>query len=196
MPEGSPAEGLVITHGAGANCESPLLVAVANAFASSGMAVLRCNLPFRQRRRFGPPLPVNAQEDRNGLAKAVSELRRIVSGRVFLGGHSYGGRQASILASEAPDICSGLLLLSYPLHPPNKPAQRRTEHLPRLGTAALFVHGTKDPFGSAEELSEALDLIPAPHALSPVENAGHDLAKGKFDISQHVVAPFMTLMAR
>ena len=74
-------------------------------------------------------------------------LRGRVGGPVVLGGHSYGGRQATMLAAEEPGVAEALLLLSYPLHPPNKPAQLRTAHFPQLRTPALFVSGTKDPFG-------------------------------------------------
>jgi predicted alpha/beta-hydrolase family hydrolase len=187
----SPAnKGLVLTHGAGANCQTPLLVATANAFADAGFHVLRYDLPFRQRRRFGPPHPSQAADDRNGLRSAVSSLRSLFSGPVFLGGHSYGGRQASILASEDPAVTECLLLLSYPLHPPKKPAQLRTAHFPSLRTPALFVHGTADPFGTVGELREALRLIPAATALSIVEGAGHDLKGGKCDIRALAVERF------
>jgi predicted alpha/beta-hydrolase family hydrolase len=160
-PANSINVGLVLTHGAGGNCEGPLLVALANAFSYAGVMVLRCDLPFRQRKRFGPPVPASAEENRAGLRDAVTAVRALGSGQVFLGGHSYGGRQASILAAEEPDLADALLLLSYPLHPPNKPRQLRTEHLPNLRIPALFVHGTKDPFGSIEEMRGALHVIPA-----------------------------------
>ena len=102
------------------------------------------------------------------------------SRRIFLGGHSYGGRQSSMLCAEEPGLVSGLLLLSYPLHPPRKPEQQRTQHLPDLRTPTLFVHGTRDPFGSIDELQRAMKMIPAKTKLLPVEGAGHDLGfKGK-----------------
>jgi hypothetical protein len=88
-----------------------------------------------------------------------------------------------MLAAEQPGIADSLLLLSYPLHPPNRPDQLRTGHFPGLRTPARFVHGTKDPFGSPEELREAMALIPAPTELIVVEGAGHDLARGKFELA-------------
>jgi predicted alpha/beta-hydrolase family hydrolase len=106
-PENGSGDGLVLTHGAGANCHAPLLIAVANAFSQSGIAVLRCDLPFRQKRPQGPPPRGSAEMDQQGLREAVHYLRRAITGRVFLGGHSYGGRQASMLAaSYACVICS------------------------------------------------------------------------------------------
>ncbi|HLK52628.1 MAG TPA: alpha/beta fold hydrolase, partial [Candidatus Angelobacter sp.] len=134
-------DALVLTHGAGANCQSKLLTAAANAFTDAGYWVLRCDLPFRQSRPHGPPFPAMAPRDREGLRRAVEILRLKTSGRIFLGGHSYGGRHASILAAEQPQLAAGLLLLSYPLHPPRKPTELRTAHFPQLNTPALFVHG-------------------------------------------------------
>src|SRR5689334_14816638 len=106
--ETSLGPGLVLTHGAGGNCEAPLLVQIARTFASSGISVLRVDLPFRQKKRFGPPYPATAAHDREGLRDAVVAIRELVAGPVYLGGHSYGGRQASILASEDPDLASAL----------------------------------------------------------------------------------------
>jgi uncharacterized protein len=94
---------------------------------------------------------------------------------VFLGGHSYGGRQASMLAADQPGLMDGLLLLSYPLHPPQKPAELRTAHFPRLQTPALFVSGNCDGFGSIDELGSALKLIPARTELLSIPGAGHEL---------------------
>src|SRR5437763_16155829 len=92
-PANSNGEALILTHGAGSNCNAPLLIALADAFAAQGFAVLRCDLPFRQERGTGPPFPGNAERDRDGLRNAVAEVQKFVSGRIFLGGHSYGGRQ-------------------------------------------------------------------------------------------------------
>ena len=182
LPAKPSNDGLVLTHGAGANCQAPLLITIAEAFVSAGFTVLRCDLPFRQKRPSGPPHPSQAAEDRQGLKAAIAALRKKSPGRIVLGGHSYGGRQASILASEDPTVCDALLLLSYPLHPPGKPAQLRTSHFSQLEIRSLFVHGTKDPFGTIEELQAALHLIPAAKDLSIVEGAGHDLKRGRFAI--------------
>src|SRR5271154_5606629 len=103
QPENPTGDGLVLTHGAGANSNAPLLVAVASALVERRHTVLRCDLPFRQQRPFGPPHPGGAARDRAGLKKAVASMRGIVSGRVFLGGHSYGGRQATMLCAEEPE---------------------------------------------------------------------------------------------
>ena len=80
-----------------------------------------------------------------------------------------------MLAAENPQLADGLLLLSYPLHPPRKPEQPRTAHFPKLSTPALFVHGGRDPFGSPDEMRSAIKLIPARTELVPIQGAGHDL---------------------
>lgn len=182
-PRTPSGDALVLAHGAGSNCRAPLLASVAAAFAEAGFTVLRCDLPYRQKRPHGPPFPGEAAQDREGLRNAVSALRKLGPDgsfrRIFLGGHSYGGRQATMLAAEDPGMASGLMLLSYPLHPPLRPAQLRTAHFPSLRALSFFVQGTRDPFGSLEEMAAALKLIPARTSLWPLEGAGHDLGLGR-----------------
>jgi hypothetical protein len=167
--------GLILAHGAGSNSQAPLLVALADAFCAAGVTVLRVDLPYRQVRPHGPPGPGDATRDREGLQNAVAEMRKIVPERVLLGGHSYGGRQATMLCAAEPELVSGLLLMSYPLHPPRRPEQLRVQHLPNLRNPSLFVHGTRDPFGSIEEIQGALKLVAGETGLLAVEGAGHDL---------------------
>ena len=183
-PDNASGDALALTHGAGGNHAAPVLVAVANAFCGIGFTVLRFDLPFRQRRPTGPPSPHSAAQDREGIRRAVSELRKLAPGRVILGGHSYGGRQSTMLAADEPGVAHALLLLSYPLHPPKKPEQLRTQHFPQLKTPSVFVHGTSDGFGTIEEMTTALTLIPAGAALLPVQGAGHDLKRGKIEWEQ------------
>jgi len=204
-PETPNGDGLVLTHGAGGNAQAPLLRALAETFATAGYTVLRCNLPYRQTRSFGPPGRADGARDRAGLKHAIAALQKMLrkiddegaplladvarsagfreqnaSGKCYLAGHSYGGRQSSMLCAEEPGLVPALLLLSYPLHPPNRPTQQKTQHLPDLRTPTLFVSGTRDPFGSIEELQQALKMIPAKTRLLPIQDAGHDLGfKGK-----------------
>ena len=191
-PTQAPTDALILTHGAGSNCHAPLLVALANLFAQSGYLVLRCDLPFRQVRPTGPPRPGDALRDRQGLANSVASVKELVSGRIFLGGHSYGGRQSTMLVAEHPELVSGLLLLSYPLHPPRNPQQLRVQHLPNLAVRSLFVHGT------IQELQSALKLIPGDTRLFTVDGAGHDLGfKGKKtgeELPIRIVEAFSQLM--
>jgi predicted alpha/beta-hydrolase family hydrolase len=195
-PEAPNGNVLVLAHSAGGDCQSNLLQAIAGAFSESGFFVLRINLPFRQERQHGPPFPGIGARDRQGLRRAVAVMHERTRGPVYLGGHSYGGRQATMLAADHPDIVPGLLLLSYPLHPPRKPAQLRTAHFPRLTAPALFVHGSRDPFGLLDEMNTALELIPGRHSLLPVEGAGHELLGRKTppDFPDQVVTHFRTFM--
>src|SRR5205823_6471170 len=110
---------------------------------------------------------------------ALEVLGKVTPGPLYLGGHSYGGRQASMLAADDPQIARALLLTSYPLHPPGKPAQLRVQHFPQLRIPALFAIGTRDPFGSVEELETACQMIPAATSVVVVEGAGHDLGYGR-----------------
>jgi predicted alpha/beta-hydrolase family hydrolase len=177
-PHTASGDGLVLTHGAGANCRTPLLTGLGERFCAAGWWVLRCDLPFRQERAFGPPRG-KPERDQQGLKRAVEFLRERAKGRILLGGHSYGGRQASMLAAEEPEVADGLLLLSYPLHPPDRPTQLRTAHFPNLRTPALFVSGTKDEFGTVDEITEALRLITAPTELLALQGSSHSLLPKK-----------------
>jgi predicted alpha/beta-hydrolase family hydrolase len=194
----APANGnaLVLAHSAGSDCQSKLLQVVSAAFADAGFLVLRVNLPFRQERPHGPPFPGGAARDRECIHRAVEVLKERTSGTVYLGGHSYGGRQATMLAAEQPNLVAGLLLLSYPLHPPRKLTELRTSHFPRLSTPALFVHGSRDPFGLLEEMTAALELIPGRHRLLAIEGAGHELLGRKTspNFPDEVVSKFLGIM--
>jgi predicted alpha/beta-hydrolase family hydrolase len=195
-PPTPAAGGVVITHGAGGNCAAPLLVLAASLFCAAGLHVLRIDLPFRQRRPSGPPSPSSAAADRAGLKAAVTAMRDLDPGPVMLGGQSYGGRQATLLAADEPDLASVLLLFSYPLHPPGKPERLRTEHFPRLRVPSLFVHGTRDPFGTVAALQEAVASIPAPTRVIAIEGAGHDLKRGRFDLAAVVEQSLALLHGR
>jgi predicted alpha/beta-hydrolase family hydrolase len=177
-PISAARDGIVLTHGAGGSSSAKLLVALGRAFAMAGLSVLRCDLPYRQERPKGPPSPSGSARDRDGLRQAVRELRVMLPGRVFLGGQSYGGRQASMLLAEEPDVADGLLLLSYPLHPPGRATELRTAHFPALRTPTVFAHGSQDPFGSLEELERARASMPGPTTLVAIEGAGHGLGRG------------------
>src|SRR5512142_2793416 len=164
---------MLLSHGAGGDSRNPLMVAVAEAFCEAGYCVLRWDLPFRQARPRGAP-GGSGERDREGIRLAAQELRQLAPGvPLYPAGQSYGGRQSSMVAAEDPGVADGLLLLSYPLHPPGKPAQLRTDHFSKLRVPTLFVHGTRDPFGSVDELRAAMKLIPAAARLQVVDGAGH-----------------------
>ncbi len=187
---------LLLTHGAGSNRNAPLLVALDRAFSEHNVQVVRYDLAFRQDRAKGPPRPGDAARDREGLRAEIAKLRKKQPDPIWLGGVSYGGRQASMLAAESPEVADRLLLLSYPLHAPGKPEQLRTAHFPKLRAPVLFVHGSRDPFATTEELKTAMSLIPAPVRLLEIEGAGHDLGRGNSGnnhgpLAERVVSAFL-----
>ncbi len=186
-PDGAAKHGLALTHGASSNCNAPLLLALAQAFAATGVLVYRYDLPFRRKRPYGPPSPAMAAADRDGVREAVRQVRALVSDRVLAGGHSYGGRQTTMAAAEGEHLADGLLLLSYPLHPPGKPTQLRTGHFPALRTRSLFVHGERDPFGSLDEMRQALQETAGASELFAVEKAGHDLGRNREQLAGKIV---------
>ena len=184
-------DGLALTHGAGSNCNAPLLVSLARAFCDSGMW---CCATI-SRSAFSAPAARPPPPARRAIAKAwpqprpkCANWRRAASSPAD---HSYGGRQTAMIAAERPGLADGLLLLSYPLHPPGKPEQLRTAYFPQWRTPALFVHGTRDPFGTIEELRAAIAAIPARVDILAVQSAGHDLkpggAHGRGDSGPHVI---------
>jgi len=190
----SSGDCIVLTHGAGGNCNTPLLIALADEFCAAGLTVLRYDLPFRQMRPHGPPQRGSAERDQEGLRAALAAMRKQVPGRISLGGHSYGGRQSSMLAAAEPDLLDSLLLLSYPLHPPRQPHELRTGHFSSLQTPSLFVHGTRDGFGSIDEMATALELIPARTELLPITGSGHELMtkKNHSELPKIVVEAFLS----
>ena len=121
-------------------------------------------------------------------------MQKIVSGKVFTPEATPTADANPASAALEPDLVAGLLLLSYPLHPPRKPEQQRTQHLPDLRTATLFISGTRDPFGSIPEIEKAIKMIPAKVKLVGVEGAGHDLGlKGKAKkegLTEEILAEF------
>jgi len=185
-PSRANGDGIVLTHGAGGNSNGPVLTRFARAFEEAGYHVLRYDLPFRQQRAGGSPHPANAARDRAGVVDAVNAMRAIVTGRIVASGHSYGGRQTAMAASENAGLADSLVLFSYPLHPPGKPEQLRTAYFPDLRTPTLFVHGTRDAFGTVEELRTHIALIPARTDVFAVEGAGHDLKRAP-DLAQEII---------
>ncbi|ALG85362.1 alpha/beta fold hydrolase [Gordonia phthalatica] len=179
------ARGLVIlAHGAGSNRDAAILRAVAEPLVGRGLAVARIDLPYRQDRPKGPPSPSKAGRDRDGIRAAVAALREVADGPLIIGGHSYGGRQASMVAAEDRDLVDGLLLTSYPLHPPGKPEKARTEHLPDITAPTLIVHGRSDAFGTSDEFADALTLFTAPVRLIDVEKADHSLKPDRSGVGE------------
>lgn len=177
-PEGSEdaRATLVLAHGAGGNRDQAMLRLLGEELARRGVRTVRIDLPFRRQRPKGPPSPSGQAADRAAFAETARVLE--LEGPILWGGHSYGGRMASMAVAEGPDRPDGLLLLSYPLHPPGRPEKARTAHLPDIAVPTVLVHGRRDPFASPEELADAAALIAGPTTIVEVA-AAHDLAPAK-----------------
>lgn len=155
--------GLFLTPGAGSSAEHSSLRAIEAAVAP--LPVIRHDFPYRREGRKAP--------DR--APKAIADIVDAVPGPGWvLGGRSFGGRMCSMAVADGL-AAAGLVLISYPLHPPGKPDTLRTEHLPRITVPCLFVSGTRDAFGAPDELEQATASIPAPVTHVWVDGKGHDL---------------------
>jgi predicted alpha/beta-hydrolase family hydrolase len=178
---------LLLFPGAGSSSSNPSLVAIEKAVAP--MVVRRADFPYRKAGRKAPDRPPV-------LLKAVrDEARPLLDGGLVLGGRSMGGRMCSMVVADADDPlpAAGLVLISYPLHPPGKPDSLRVEHLPRISVPCLFVHGTKDPFGSPAELERWTATIPGEVTHHWIDGRGHDL-KGADAIVASTVADWISTL--
>ncbi|SOJ53132.1 hypothetical protein MSIMFB_00633 [Mycobacterium simulans] len=193
-PEGTPNGVVVLTHGAGGNRESTLLQQVCEEWSRRGWLAVRYDLPYRRRRPKGPPSG-SAATDREGIAEAIALCRGLADGPLIAGGHSYGGRQTSMVVAAAKQApVNALTLFSYPVHPPGKPERTRTEHLPDIAVPTVFTHGTSDPFGTIAELRAAAALIPAPTEIVEITGARHDLGSKTLDVGALAVAAALGLL--
>jgi uncharacterized protein len=193
-PVGEPKGIVVLTHGAGGNRESELLQRVCDEWAGRGWLAIRYNLPYRRRRPTGPPSG-SAATDRAGIEEAIALCRNLADGPLIAGGHSYGGRQTSMVIAETSPAQVGVLtLFSYPVHPPGKPERRRTEHLPDIAVPTVFTHGTSDPFGTLDEVREAAAMITAPTEVVEITGARHDLRSKTIDVPALAVDAALRLL--
>jgi uncharacterized protein len=174
--------GLLLTPGAGADRDQPALVAIDERAQAVGVDVVRMDFPYRKAGRRAPDRPPvlirSVVEEAEPLAARV---RRLV-----LGGRSMGGRMCSMAVAEGLPA-AGLVLISYPLHPPGKPESRRTEHFPNLKVPCLFVSGTRDTFGTRAELEAATAAIPGPVAHHWLDGKDHGLRGTESVVAQIVL---------
>jgi uncharacterized protein len=162
--------GLLLAPGAGADRDQPALVAIDRAATEAGLIVVRMDFPYRKAGRKAPdraPVLVRAVTDE--AAKLSNRVERLV-----LGGRSMGGRMCSMAVAEGLPG-AGLMLISYPLHPPGRPDRVRTEHFPLLNLPCLFVSGTRDAFAAPAELEAAARAIPGPVTHRWIEAKDHGL---------------------
>lgn len=180
--------GLLLAPGAGADSSAPGLVAVENAVArskvlGSHLVVARMDFPYRLAGRKAPDRQPVLVEAVRAAHASLAQSEDLEPERIFLGGRSMGGRMCSIAVAEGL-ASAGLVLMSYPLHPPGKPDKLRVEHLPDIDVPCIFVSGTRDTFGTPDELSRWTASTGGDVTLELVEGGDHGMRK----YNEHVAA--------
>ncbi len=176
---------LLLTPGAGSDRDQPSLVAIEAAVAP--MPVARVDFPYRRAGRKAPDRAPRLVACVVEEAGALAEAAGVSPQRVVLGGRSMGGRMCSMAVAEGLPA-SGLVLISYPLHPPGRPERLRTEHFPAIEVPCLFVSGTRDPFATPDELEAASAHIAGPVTHLWIEGAGHGLKGADASLAASVAA--------
>ncbi|HKB11253.1 MAG TPA: alpha/beta fold hydrolase [Vicinamibacterales bacterium] len=165
---------LVLAHGAGAGQRSAFMVDFAAALSDMGVDVLTFNFPYTEQRRKIPDRAPVLEACYRAVILAAHEALDSARRALFVGGKSMGGRIATqVAAADATLPIAGVVLLGYPLHPPGKPTERRDKHLPSVRRPMLFVQGTRDAFGTPDELSPILAPLAPPATLHPVAQGDH-----------------------
>jgi predicted alpha/beta-hydrolase family hydrolase len=187
MPK-KPDRAVLLTPGAGADADQPSLVAIDEALAAHGVPVERMDFPYRKAGRKSPDKPaVLIAAVVEGVA-ALAKRTKLTPDRIVLGGRSMGGRICSMaVADGAVPAALGLALISYPLHPPGHPEKARTEHLPSITVPSLFVSGTRDAFGTPEELEAATAMIPGAVTHVWIDGGDHGLRRKDDEVVDAVV---------
>jgi uncharacterized protein len=184
---GARAAALLLAPGASAGRDQPALVSIDDAVTETGIVVERMDFPYRLAGRRAPdkaPVLIAAVEEN---ARRLAERAGVTQAQVALGGRSMGGRMAS-MAVAAGFPASALVLVSYPLHPPGRPEKSRIEHLGALEVPCLFVSGTRDAFGTQEELYTATKAIPGPVTHVWLEGGDHGLRRRDADVAAAIIA--------
>jgi uncharacterized protein len=165
---------LVLGHGAGAGQRSAFMVDFATALSSMGVDVVTFNFLYTEQGRKIPDRAPALEACYRSVIEAVRAEVGTATRALFIGGKSMGGRIATQVAAADPQLpIAGLVLLGYPLHPPGRPAERRDKHLPAVARPMLFVQGTRDAFGTPDELAPVLATLQPPPRLHVVERGDH-----------------------
>ncbi len=177
----------MLAPGASAGRDQPGLVAMDKAASAAGGIVRRIDFPYRLAGRRAPDRPEVLMATVVGEARSLAEEAGIAPGHIFVGGRSMGGRMCS-MAAAAGMPTAGLVLVSYPLHPPGRPDRLRTEHFGSLNVPCLFVSGTSDAFSAPAELGAAVVAIPGPVTVRWLEGGDHGLRRRDDEVAEAVSA--------
>jgi len=184
-PAGDGSRGraaLVLAHGAGAGQRSTFMVDFAAALSDLGLDVVTFNFPYTEQRRKIPDRAPVLEACYRAVISGVRDQLESAQRALFVGGKSMGGRIGTqVAAADAALPIAGLVLLGYPLHPPGKPTERRDKHLPSVSRPMLFVQGTRDAFGTPDELTPLLQTLNPPPTLYPVPQGDHSFKLSRKD---------------
>lgn len=184
----TPVAGVLLYPGAGTDAQHHALVALEEALRAEfiDLVVLRVDFPYRREGRKMPDRAPKLVAAVHVEVASFAELLGVQTTSLVIGGRSMGGRMCSMAIAEGLQV-AGLLCMSYPLHPPKKPEKLRIEHLPKVNVPALFVSGSRDNFGTPDELRAHLGVVPGPAELHIVEGKGHDLSNADNLIAEHTI---------
>jgi predicted alpha/beta-hydrolase family hydrolase len=194
-PKGGADRAVLLAHGAGADMHAAALTTVADALSTAKIPSLRFNFPYKAAGRRGPDRPPLLEAAVREAAQELAARAKVPLDRVVLGGRSMGGRIGSMVAAQ--DGALGVALLGYPLHPPGKADQLRVEHFPKLTMPVLFVSGTRDAFGTPDELEQHAEKITGrvtfhwistgDHGFKPLKSSGLTPAVALVGVAEAVV---------
>ena len=172
---------LVLGHGAGANQLSGFMRLFAAGLAERGLDVVTFNFLYLEQGRKIPDPGPRLESCYRAVIDAVIKHKKLKGNRLVIGGKSMGGRIASQVAASHPENIDGLVFLGYPLHPPGRPDKMRSEHLPKIKAPMLFAQGSRDAFGSKQEIEAIIKSLKLPAQLFPIEGGDHSLKVSKRD---------------
>ncbi len=185
---GVTVAGVLLYSGAGTNAQHPALVALEDALRAEfvDLVVQRVDFPYRREGRKlpdrAPKLVAAVHDEVNAFAESLG----VSTASLVIGGRSMGGRMCSMAIADGLQV-AGLLCMSYPLHPPKKPEKLRIEHFPGIRVPSLFISGSRDDFGTPDELRMHINTIPVPSEIVILEGKGHDLANADEIIAEHTI---------
>jgi predicted alpha/beta-hydrolase family hydrolase len=188
----SKIAGLVLTPGMSAGRDHSALVAIDGALTPTGVRVERVDFPYRLAGRRAPDQPSVLVATVVEAARSLAETLAVPFEKVALGGRSMGGRMCSMAVAEGLGA-SALVLVSYPLHPPGQPERRRSEHFGEIAVPCLFVSGTRDVFGTPEELEGATAAIAGPVTHRWIEDGDHGLRRRDAEVAE-IVRDWLTAL--
>ena len=173
---------LILGHGAGAGQRSAFMVEFAHALSSLGIDVVTFNFLYTEQGRRIPDRAPGLEACYRAVIGAVQAGVDTARRALFIGGKSMGGRIATQVAAADPQLpLAGLVLLGYPLHPPGRPTERRDKHLSSIARPMLFAQGTRDAFGTPDELSPILSALQPPAVMHVVAQGDHSFKLSKKD---------------